>query len=122
LATVPVGIDIEQSRPRHGARLAELVELLPEAWVRRAILEAANPLEAFYSAWTLHEALFKLDSLSGLTPSSVLETRLARLLPGGNVQAWQWQQDGWTLSICSHACRLGIHPLPQLAITKRHWP
>ncbi|MGR2739517.1 4'-phosphopantetheinyl transferase family protein [Billgrantia sp. Q4P2] len=122
LATVPVGIDIEHSRPRHGARLAELVDLLPEARVRHAILEAANPLKAFYRAWTLHEALFKLDSLSGLPPTSVLETRLARLLPGGGIQAWQWQHDGWTLSICSHERRLGIRSLPRLAITKSHWP
>ncbi|MGR4067238.1 4'-phosphopantetheinyl transferase family protein [Billgrantia sp. C5P2] len=122
LATVPVGIDIEHSRPRHEARLAELVDLLPEARVRHAILEAARPLEAFYRAWTLHEALFKLDSLSGLTLSHVLKTRLSRLLPGGDAHAWQWQHDGWTLSICSHESGLGIHSLPRLAITKDRWP
>ncbi|MDI5985947.1 4-phosphopantetheinyl transferase [Halomonas sp. M4R5S39] len=116
LATVPVGIDLEHARPRHGARLAELVDLLPEARVRRAILEAASPLGAFYRAWTLHEALFKLDSLSGRPPGSVLETRLSRLLPGGEVQAWQWQHSGWTLSICSHQRRLCIRSLPRLAI------
>lgn len=122
LATVPVGIDIEHSRPRHEARLTELVDLLPEARVRHAILEAPNPLEAFYRAWTLHEALFKLDCLTGLPPGSILDTRLSRLLPGGSVQAWQWQQNGWTLSICSHASGLDILSLPRLAFTKRHWP
>lgn len=122
LATVPVGIDIEHSRSRHEARLTELVDLLPEARVRQAIREAARPLEAFYRAWTLHEALFKLDTLSGQPPAGVLETRLSRLLPDGSVQAWQWQRDGWTLSICSHASRLDIHSLPRLSITKRHWP
>ncbi|WP_081786257.1 4'-phosphopantetheinyl transferase family protein [Halomonas sp. BC04] len=120
LATVPVGIDIEHTRSRHRDRIEELIEFLPEAIVRRAILESADPLDSFYRAWTLHEALFKLDSLCGSTPGHVLETRLSRLLPDGDVQAWQWQHEGWTLSLCSHQRRLVIHSLPRLAI-KESW-
>lgn len=117
LANVPVGIDLESTRTRHLERLHGLIDLLPEPQVRCAIHRSAHPLSAFYRAWTLHEALFKLDSLLGRPPGSVLETKLSRLLPGGGVQAWQWQHDGWTLSICSHQRRLCILSLPRLAIT-----
>lgn len=123
LATVPVGIDIEHRRSRHAERLRGLVALLPEASVRRAILDSVDPLGTFYQAWTLHEALYKLDSLSGFTPSHVLKTRLARLLPGGDAHAWQWQHDGWTVSICSRYSTLHIRSLPRLPIRKsgRAW-
>ncbi len=118
LATVPVGIDIEHTRPRHNKRLAELVALLPEAAVRHAILESSNPLQAFYQAWTRHEALFKLDSLCGSPPDHVLATRLARLSPEGDIHAWQWQHAGWTISLCSQHRSLQIRSLPRLAIRK----
>lgn len=117
LASVPVGMDIEHIRPRHRTRLKELIALLPEPEVRQQVTLSCDPLLSFYQAWTLHEALFKLESLSGTTLSHVLSTRLAQLIPDGNVQAWQWQQAGWILSIC---CRhqLEIRILPDLAIRK----
>ncbi|KPQ25182.1 MAG: Phosphopantetheinyl transferase [Halomonas sp. HL-48] len=122
LATVPVGIDIEHARARHQGRVGELVELLPETDVRHAIRRSAAPLAAFYQAWTLHEALFKLDSLSGSTHGHVLETRLSRLLPGGDAHAWQWQQAGWTLSICCQCRSLDIRCLPSLPLRKTAGP
>ncbi|WP_240454114.1 4'-phosphopantetheinyl transferase superfamily protein [Halomonas sp. NO4] len=118
LANVPVGIDLEHSQPRHAARLAALVDLLPEASTRHAILADANPQQVFYRAWTLHEALFKLDCLSGNPPSTVLGTRLSRLKPAGSTQAWQWQHRGWTLSICAHHQGLRIRSLPAIPLTK----
>lgn len=122
LATVPVGIDIEHVRSRHRERIAELIEFFPEAEVRNAIRTSVAPLETFYQAWTLHEALFKLDSLSGSTPDHVLKTRLDRLLPGKGVHAWHWQQTGWTISICCQYRSLTIRSLPKLLIRKTYGP
>lgn len=118
LTSVPVGLDLEHTRPRHRRKTEEMVALLPEAKVRRAVLRSPDPLSTFYQAWTLHEALFKLESLSGRVPSHILATRLAQLAPSGSVEAWQWQEAGWTLSICSRARQLKIHTLPSLAIKK----
>lgn len=122
LASVPVGLDIEHIRPRHRAKLTELIALLPEREVRDEITLSCDPLYSFYQAWTLHEALFKLESLSGTVLNHVFATRLVQLMPNGNVQAWQWQQAGWVLSICSRF-QLEIRTLPSLAISKyqRAW-
>src|SRR5690554_809886 len=121
LASVPVGVDIEHIRPRHKAKLKELIALLPEPEVRHEIALSCDPLYSFYQAWTLHEALFKLESLSGTVMSHVLATRLVQLVPKGNVQAWQWQQAGWILSICSRY-QLEIRTLPNLAVSKYQRP
>ncbi|SNY98269.1 4'-phosphopantetheinyl transferase superfamily protein [Halomonas sp. hl-4] len=118
MSNVPVGIDIEHTRARHAARLSSLVELLPEPDVKRAILKAKDPLAAFYRAWTLYEALYKLDSVSHEPPSSLLSTRLARLAPHGNAHAWIWQSQGWTISVASHAFNLHIDCLPELPFKK----
>lgn len=118
VSNVPVGIDIEHARARHGTRLPALVEYLPESDVRRAILRADDPLAAFYRAWTLHEALYKLASVSDETPASLFSTRLTRLVPEGDAHAWLWQSKGWTISIVSHARDLDIHCLPELALKK----
>jgi phosphopantetheinyl transferase len=115
---VPVGIDLEHTRSRHADKLLDLVDLLPEEEVRHAIRQSSNPLKTFYRAWTLHEALFKLDSLSGLQPSNVLETRLSRLLPDGDVQAWLWHDNVWTLSICAHAKNLKVNSQPYLPLSR----
>lgn len=122
LASVPVGLDIEHLRPRHRVRLKELTAFFPEPDVRREITLSSDPLCSFYQAWTLHEALFKLETLSGTAISHVLATRLAQLIPDGDVQAWQWQQGDWILSICSRH-PLEIHSLPNLAISQhqRAW-
>ncbi|MCW4153183.1 4'-phosphopantetheinyl transferase superfamily protein [Halomonas sp. 18H] len=119
VSNVPVGIDIEHVRARHGTRLPALVEYLPEPGVRRAILRAADPLAAFYRAWTLHEALYKLASVNDEVPASLFSTRLSRLAPEGDAHAWLWQSKGWTLSIVSHARDLNIYCLPGLAL-RRH--
>ncbi len=116
IATVPVGIDIEQARSRHRDRLSGLVACLPEADIRREILASVAPLNMFYRAWTLHEALFKLDSLCGKTPSHVLDTHLSRLLPGGGTHAWRWQHGDWTISICCQYRSLRIRSLPKLSV------
>ena len=118
LADCPVGLDLEHARARHARRLAALVAQLPEPEVRRAILAAEDPPAAFYRAWTLHEALFKLASLAGRPPAAVLATRLARLGRGGHLQAWQWQQAAWTLSICAPEARLRIHAAPRLPLAR----
>ncbi|MCA1773693.1 MAG: 4'-phosphopantetheinyl transferase superfamily protein [Halomonas sp.] len=118
VSNVPVGIDIEHARARHGTRLSALVEHLPEPDVRRAILKADDPLAAFYRAWTLHEALYKLASVSDETPASLFSTRLSRLATDGDAHAWLWQSKGWTISIVSHARDLGIHCLPGLTLRK----
>ncbi|RTR07115.1 4'-phosphopantetheinyl transferase superfamily protein [Halomonas nitroreducens] len=118
LASCPVGLDLEHARARHARRLAALVARLPEPEVRRAILGAGDPPAAFYRAWTLHEALFKLASLAGRPPSAVLATRLASLGPGGHLQAWQWQDAAWTLSICAPEARLRIRAAPRLPLVR----
>lgn len=118
VSNVPVGIDIEHGRARHATRLPALVEYLPEPDVRRAILREDDPLAAFYRAWTLHEALYKLASVSDEAPASLFSTRLSRLAPEGNAHAWIWQSKGWTISIVSHARDLDIHCLPGLALRK----
>ncbi|MDN3557093.1 4'-phosphopantetheinyl transferase superfamily protein [Halomonas maura] len=118
LADCPVGLDLEHARARHARRLAALVARLPEPEVRRAILAAGDPPAAFYRAWTLHEALFKLACLAGRPPPAVLATRLARLGPGGGLLAWQWQEADWTLSICAPDARLRITAAPRLPLRR----
>ncbi|MFC3284911.1 4'-phosphopantetheinyl transferase family protein [Litchfieldella rifensis] len=121
LATIPVGIDLEHARARHASRLASLVDLLPEPEVRRTIHAAARPQAAFYRAWTLHEALYKLASLNGERPTGVFATRLARLVPHGDAHAWLWQTDDWTLTIAAYVPTLTIHILPDISLTKHEW-
>lgn len=118
VSNVPVGIDIEHTRARHAARLPSLIEVLPEPDVRHAILEARDPLAAFYRAWTLHEALYKLASVNAEAPASLFSTRLSLLAPDGNVHAWVWQSKVWTISIVSYARDLDIHCLPKLVLRK----
>ncbi|QNI04859.1 4'-phosphopantetheinyl transferase superfamily protein [Halomonas sp. SH5A2] len=118
VSNVPVGIDIEHARARHGTRLPALIEQLPEPDVRRAILKADDPLAAFYRAWTLHEALYKLASVSDEKPASLFSTRLSLLAPEGDAHAWLWQSKGWTISIVTHDRDLDINCLPGLALRK----
>lgn len=108
LANCPVGIDLEHARPRHAKRLGELLEWLPEPHVRQAIDKSDDPLAAFYRAWTLHEALYKLACAEGNPPTAALDTRLASLAPHGPIHAWQWQADGWTLAVCARHSELYI--------------
>ncbi|UYG06908.1 4'-phosphopantetheinyl transferase superfamily protein [Halomonas sp. M4R1S46] len=117
LADCPVGLDLEHARTRHARRLAALVARLPEPEVRRAILAAEDPPAAFYRAWTLHEALFKLASLAERPPAAVLATRLETLTAEQGPRAWQWQDDDWTLSLCTHATDLRIVAPAALSLT-----
>lgn len=114
LADCPLGLDLEHARPRHRRGLAARVDYLPEAWIRRRILEAEAPLTAFYRAWTLHEALFKLESLSGRPPATLFATRLETLTAAKGPRAWRWQDDAWTLSLCAYAPELRIVAPPAL--------
>lgn len=108
LANCPVGIDLEHTRPRHAKRLGELLEWLPEPRVRQAIGKSDDPLAAFYRAWTLHEALYKLACIEGAPPPTALSTRLSSLAPNGPIHAWQWQLEGWTLAVCARTPELRI--------------
>lgn len=89
--------------------------------MRRAIHAAACPQAAFYHAWTLYEALYKLASLNGEMPTGIFATRLARLAPHGDAHAWLWQSNGWTLAITSYVPTLAIRTLPDLSLTKHEW-
>ncbi|MGO2132135.1 MAG: 4'-phosphopantetheinyl transferase family protein [Halomonas sp.] len=120
IANCPLGLDIERSNPRHRWRLDGLIESLPEAEVRDAIRASPDPLAAFYRAWTLHEAYYKLACLESSPPAHVLATRIASLFaqqrtsldPGlgsdPEIHAQQHQDDGYTLSLCSRTTRLCI--------------
>lgn len=120
IANCPLGLDIECSNPRHRWRLAGLIESLPEAEVRDAIRASSDPLAAFYRAWTLHEAHYKLASLEGSPPAHVLATRIAPLFvqqrtslepglsSGPEIHARQHQDENYTLSLCSRTTRLCI--------------
>ncbi|WP_081645892.1 4'-phosphopantetheinyl transferase superfamily protein [Litchfieldella anticariensis] len=121
LAPLPIGIDLEHTRTRHARRLAALIDLLPEHEVRRSILLASDSQAAFYRAWTLHEALYKLSSLQGEAPSSVFATRLQRLAPRGDAHAWLWQTPNWTLAVTSFTEDLLIHTRPTLSLPKFIW-
>lgn len=120
IAECPLGLDIEHSNPRHLKRLEGLIETLPEAEVRDAIRASSDPLAAFYRAWTLHEAYYKLACLEGSPPAHVLATRIASLFvqqraslepglgSGPEIYARQHQDDSHTLSLCSRTTRLCI--------------
>lgn len=92
------GIDLEAFNPRHAKRLGGLIETLPEQSVRCAIQQAACPQQAFYQAWTLHEALFKLASQTTQPSSSVLATRLQPALASTDRNKL-WQSPQWTFAI-----------------------
>lgn len=114
IADCPLGVDIERSVERHRKRLDGLIEALPEAEVRDAIRASPDPLAAFYRAWTLHEARYKLASLEGSPSSHVLSTRIAALFfqqhSGCNpvIHAWQYQDENYTLSLCGRTSNLRI--------------
>ena len=102
LSEWPFGIDLEYANPRHARRLQGLIELLPEYPVRQAILQAECPQQAFYQAWTLHEALFKLASQTDHPASSVLDTRLHSILTEeGHTGVWQSRQWTFTITGCA---------------------
>lgn len=102
LADRPFGIDLEIFSPRHAGRLSGLISMLPEPTVQQAILQAACPQQAFYQAWTLHEALFKRCSQTRRPASSVLDTRLQPLLrEERHTQVWQSAQ--WTFALSGSA-------------------
>lgn len=122
LANVPAGIDLEYRKPRHATRLRHLIELLPEEKERHAILGSKAPLDTFYRAWTLHEALFKLENLTTPHLTSPLHTRLSTLAPEGEIHAWQWQEDGWTFSLCSPIERLAISSPLEISLEKSWAP
>lgn len=113
------GIDLEHFNPRHASRIIGLTELLPEAWVREAILQADCPQQAFYRAWTLHEALFKQASQTDQPATSVLATRLSPALAAQD-QTMLWQSPQWTLAITGcGALTLETDPaaiLPEMAL------
>ena len=104
------GIDLEAFNPRHAKRLGGLIETLPEQSVRCAIQQAACPQQAFYQAWTLHEALFKLASQTAQPSSSVLATRLQPALAAAE-QNRLWQSPQWTFAITGCApLSLDVNP------------
>ena len=98
LSDRPFGIDLEYANERHSRRLHGLIELLPEYPVQQAILNADCPQQAFYQAWTLHEALFKLYSQTEHPALSVLDTRLHSIL-AEKYQAGLWQSRQWTFAV-----------------------
>lgn len=98
LSDQPFGIDLEYFNPRHAERLPGLIELLPELTVQQAIQQAACPQQAFYQAWTLHEALFKLSSQTVQPASTVLDTRLQPAIAMAD-QVSLWQSPHWTATI-----------------------
>lgn len=114
IAGCPLGIDIECSIKRHRKRLDGLIDALPEAEVRDAIRASSDPLAAFYRAWTLHEARYKLASLEGSPPSHLLSTRIATLFfhqrasSSPVIHTWQHQDENYTLSLCGRAPNLRI--------------
>ncbi|GHC18099.1 4'-phosphopantetheinyl transferase superfamily protein [Aidingimonas halophila] len=114
LATCPVGLDLEYHRSRHHRHMTGMIDALPESEVRAAIHASTAPQKTFYRAWTWHEALFKLETHYGASPTSVLHTRLARL-DGHDRCGWLWQNDGWTLAVVSGEQGLHIQSLPFLA-------
>ncbi|MBN8413941.1 4'-phosphopantetheinyl transferase family protein [Halomonas cupida] len=128
LGEVPIGLDIEAPSPsrkrRHQRRLEGLIETLPEAEVRHAIRASSDPLAAFYRAWTLHEACYKLGCLADQPPDHVLATRIASLVAmpmsaGIDLErdsrpfeqplnVWQAQDQRLTVSLCSLSSQLVI--------------
>ncbi|MBY5926857.1 MULTISPECIES: 4'-phosphopantetheinyl transferase family protein [unclassified Halomonas] len=134
LGEVPIGLDIEAPSPsrkrRHQRRLEGLIETLPEAEVRHAIRASSDPLAAFYRAWTLHEACYKLGCLADQPPDHVLATRIASLVAMSMpkpmpmsagidlkrdsrpfeqpLNVWQAQDQRLTLSLCSLSSQLVI--------------
>lgn len=114
----PFGIDLEYSNPRHALRLEGLIDSLPEPHVRKTICEASSPQSAFYQAWTLYEALFKLASHTDRLAPSVFDVRLPNPLKSHDrIRVWQGQE--WTFTLAGDApVLLNIDPaslLPGIA-------
>lgn len=102
LSDGPWGIDLECFNPRHALRLEGLIDSLPEPPVRKAIHEAGSPQLAFYQAWTLYEALFKLAGHTDRPAPSVFDVRLPDPLKSEDtIRVWQGQE--WTLTLAGEA-------------------
>ncbi|MGH8363496.1 MAG: 4'-phosphopantetheinyl transferase family protein [Gammaproteobacteria bacterium] len=63
LASVPVGVDVEQSRPRACIRQAGRLFTRAEAWHLQTLAPAARQ-SGFYALWTLKEAFAKAAGIS----------------------------------------------------------
>lgn len=110
LSDQPFGIDLEAFNPSHAKRLDGLIEMLPEPPVQQAIQHASCPQQAFYQAWTLHEALFKLASQTTQPSNSVLATRLQPAL-AITEQNRLWQSRQWTFALTGCApLSLDVNP------------
>jgi len=105
LSDAPFGIDLERFNSRHTDRLEGLIDILPEPHVRDAIRQARSPQQAFYQAWTLHEALFKLAAQTSQPASSAFNTRLESALQASD-QIRLWQNREWTLAVTGCASLL----------------
>lgn len=122
LSNRPFGLDIESPIGRHARRLGGLIEAFSTPQIRTAIRQDAQPLQAFYRAWTLHEALFKLAWSEGKRPEHVLSSDIATMLdelaPNGAIHAWQYQDEQLTITLCARCTELEISmPLPGTPMT-----
>ncbi|QEM80522.2 4'-phosphopantetheinyl transferase superfamily protein [Halomonas binhaiensis] len=130
LSNQPIGLDIECSLGRHVRRLDRLVEAFPTLQTRTAIRQDTQPLQAFYRAWTLHEALFKLAWCEGKRPAHVLSSDIATMLdelaPNGTIHVWQYQDEQLTIHLCIRSPELETRdeleistPLPGTSVALR---
>lgn len=110
LADCPFGMDLERSVSRHTSRLQGLIDALPEPTVRDWIRAQKHPQAAFYQAWTLYEAQFKLTSHSANPAPDVFSTRLHNR-HGSAPELMLWQGGDWTLAIASDL-RSQVIPAP----------
>jgi 4'-phosphopantetheinyl transferase len=124
-ATSPVGIDIEQVRPRAVTTQAERVFCAGEA---EALERGADPLTGFYRLWTLKEAACKA---AGLTMWDALQhvcfdlgTSACRLTPPFPAEAWHFMHGSfapaWRLALAQR----GSAAAPRIACWRRngtHW-
>ena len=106
-AAVPVGVDIEQVRPRAVTTQAARVFCAGEA---AALERDVDPLTGFYRLWTLKEAACKAADLSmwdalqhACFDPDIGRGRLSPPFPAG---AWEFMhlafQPGWRLALALH--------------------
>lgn len=94
LYPAPVGVDIEQRRPR--TNLHEMAKMICSPLEQKYLCTTSNPLD-FYRIWCRKEAWYK--QLSPLQQSDISLTTLCTESPNSDLSFFDWEKNGFQISL-----------------------